>query len=96
MDVPVASSSSSILPSISFPTPQTNGSGGDSSNTSPAAGYSGKGKGKATDDDLSSELAVGKVTDAKRVTLLLDHQNRQSDEAIRHIAHVTAIVDSLR
>ena len=100
---------SHALPSIpptgaaSFPTPLTNGD----SNDSPAS-YVGKGKGRMSGDDpgalmppglgLTGEPRVvrGKVTDAKRITQLMEHQNRQHEEAVGHLKYAAGMVERLR
>lgn len=77
----------------SFPTPQTNG---DSNDTSPAAlGYLGKGKGKMVEEDVKP-LKRGRVTDAKRITHFMEHQNRQHELTIEHLKHVTKGIETLR
>ncbi|ORY27374.1 hypothetical protein BCR39DRAFT_589263 [Naematelia encephala] len=81
-------------PAASFPTPQTNG---ESNDTSPAGvGYVGKGKGRMVDDEPKVNVARGKVTDAKRITHFMEHQNRQHELAIEHLRHTTKGIESLR
>ncbi|ORX34998.1 hypothetical protein BD324DRAFT_603832 [Kockovaella imperatae] len=80
-------------PTPSFPTPH---SIGESSNTSPSAEViSGKGKGRATEDD-GAVMPRGKVTDAKRITHFMEHQNRQHEQAIGHVQHVAKMIEALR
>ena len=78
----------------SFPTPL---SVGESSNTSPSAEVLpfGKGKGKAIEEEKPAQPR-GKVTDAKRITHFMEHQNRQHELAIGHIQHVAKMIETLR
>ena len=46
-------------------------------------------------DDTVSVIG-GKVTDAKRITQFMEHQNRQDEEAIGHLQHAAKMVESLR
>lgn len=100
VDIPSSPSSSSHisnsavpLPSIpngpaQVPTPRSNGE-------SPQAQQNisnGKGKGKAK----AVEERRGKVTDAKRVTHFMEHQNGQHEVVIGHLRHVARGVESLR
>jgi mediator of RNA polymerase II transcription subunit 14 len=75
----------------SFPTPHSNG---DSNDTSPGT-YVGKGKGKMVDEDIKP-VTRGKVTDAKRITHFMEHQNRQHEESVTHLRHTAKIVNGLR
>lgn len=81
-----------------FPTPL---SLSDSTSNSPAtqqgSAYSGKGKGKATDEDVKPSAVIrGKVTDAKRIQQFMEHQNLQHDRAIEHVQHAQRIVENFR
>ena len=96
-----ASTSNSAFQQIhSIPTPITNGSHGGSTDNSPAAGYVGKGKGRAvnSEDEDHKKVAIsrGRVTDAKRVQVLMEHQNRQHEMALHHISAALGQVESLR
>ena len=82
----------------SFPTPHSNG---ESSNTSPAADLQvdpkGKGKARAVEEVKPNiENVRGRVTDAKRITHFMEHQNRQHGLAIEHIQHVAKMIETLR
>jgi mediator of RNA polymerase II transcription subunit 14 len=92
--------SSTVQQIHSIPTPITNGSYGGSTDNSPAAGYIGKGKGRAvvSDSDDRNRVAMsrGRVTDAKRVQVLMEHQNRQHEMALHHISAALSQVESLR
>ncbi|EIW73135.1 hypothetical protein TREMEDRAFT_37169 [Tremella mesenterica DSM 1558] len=91
---PPQSSFTTIGPSASFPTPHSSGeSNGNGDNSSPGS-YSIKGKGKLVNEE--PRVIRGKVTDAKRITHLLEHQNRQHEEAVAHLKYSVAMVDSLR
>ena len=87
---------SSTLPSVanvssgaaSFPTPHSNGE-----SNSPGV-LVGKGKGKAMEDPVA--VIRGKVTDAKRITHFMEHQNRQHEDTIAHLQHSARMVESLR
>jgi len=99
--LPDASFSNATFQQVhSIPTPITNGSYGGSTDNSPAAGYIGKGKGRALtsddDDRKKSALSQGRVTDAKRVQVLMEHQNRQHEMALHHITAALGQVESLR
>ena len=108
VDAPVASSSTNpnagaitnghSASAAGFPTPQTNGGYTESTDTSPAAGYPGKGKARAgdTNEQSGKALARGKVTDAKRVAHFMEHQNRQHEDAIAHVKHITTMIETLR
>jgi mediator of RNA polymerase II transcription subunit 14 len=80
-----------------FPTPLSN-------DQSPAAGaYIGKGKARAVElhlglDAVNGEALQrrGKVTDAKRVTVFMEHQNRQHDEAVGHLKFQASVLESFR
>ncbi len=74
----------------SFPTPHSNG---DSNSPGVYVGV-GKGKGKAVTNPF--EVIRGKVTDAKRITHFMEHQNRQHEDAITHLEHSAKMVESLR
>jgi hypothetical protein len=79
-----------------FLTPQTNGST-DSASNSPAAGYAGKGKGRATEEDERPVVpARGRLTDARRLIELLHHQNAQHDDVLKHLEEVISIVEKQR
>ncbi|OCF33140.1 hypothetical protein I316_05185 [Kwoniella heveanensis BCC8398] len=77
-----------------FPTPHSNG---DPNDTSPSS-LAGKGKGKAAvnGDTIGDEVVRGKVTDARRIAHFMEHQNKQHDDAVEHIRHVTKVVEGLR
>ncbi|WVF66324.1 hypothetical protein IAT40_001064 [Kwoniella sp. CBS 6097] len=77
-----------------FPTPHSNG---DPNDTSPS-NLPGKGKGKAVvnGDGVAEEVISGKVTDARRIAHFMEHQNKQHDDAVEHIKHVTKVVEGLR
>ncbi|WVQ93944.1 hypothetical protein IAU59_001022 [Kwoniella sp. CBS 9459] len=104
VDLSSASSQQSTLPSHSqaaqqvgltnFPTPHSNG---DPNDTSPS-NLAGKGKGKAVvnGDVAGEEVIRGKVTDARRIAHFMEHQNKQHDDAVEHIKHVTKVVEGLR
>lgn len=38
----------------------------------------------------------GKVTDAKRITHFMEHQNRQHEDAVAHVRHAADMIESLR
>ncbi|WVR03276.1 hypothetical protein IAU60_000267 [Kwoniella sp. DSM 27419] len=74
-----------------FPTPHSNGS--DPNDTSPAANV-GKGKGKAQAN--GDEQVRGRVADARRIAHFMGHQNKQHEDAVEHVRHVTKVVEGLR
>jgi hypothetical protein len=102
VDVPFAASGPSNATTntqnnpFPFLTPQTNGSI-DSTSNSPAAGYAGKGKGRATEEDERPVIpARGRLTDARRLIELLHHQNVQHDDVLKHLEEVIRIVEKQR
>lgn len=46
--------------------------------------------------DEPSVMMRGKVTDAKRITHFMEHQNRQHEETIGHLRHTAKQIESLR
>ncbi|OCF71301.1 hypothetical protein I204_07928 [Kwoniella mangroviensis CBS 8886] len=79
-----------------FPTPHSNGD-----DTSPPSILSNnKGKGKAYSaggEGPGEEVTVkGKVSDSRRLAQFMEHQNKQHDDAVIHLKHVTKLVESLR
>lgn len=51
-----------------------------------------------SEDEDKEKLAIsrGRVTDAKRVQVLMEHQNRQHEMALHHISAALGQVESLR
>jgi mediator of RNA polymerase II transcription subunit 14 len=93
VDIPSSSSSTQALThpfpaAESFPTPHSNGE-----SNSPGA-FVGKGKGRAMDEPVP--VVRGKVTDAKRITHFMEHQNRQHEDAVAHVRHAADMIESLR
>ncbi|WWC85678.1 uncharacterized protein L201_000544 [Kwoniella dendrophila CBS 6074] len=82
--------------STNFPTPHSNGD-----DTSPPYMISlNKGKGKAypsSSTNVTDDIPIkGKVTDSRRLAQFMEHQNKQHDDAVIHLRHVTKLVESLR
>nr|XP_019014394.1 uncharacterized protein I206_00476 [Kwoniella pini CBS 10737]OCF53175.1 hypothetical protein I206_00476 [Kwoniella pini CBS 10737] len=99
---PYASSSTNLPSHINgqngminnFPTPHSNGD--DTSPASISSTNKGKGKAQATGVDNEDVLIKGKVTDSRRLAQFMEHQNKQHDDAVAHLQHVTKLVESLR
>nr|XP_018266491.1 uncharacterized protein I303_00466 [Kwoniella dejecticola CBS 10117]OBR88649.1 hypothetical protein I303_00466 [Kwoniella dejecticola CBS 10117] len=77
-----------------FPTPHSNGD--DTSPASVSSNNKGKGKAIIGSGDNEDVLVKGKVTDSRRLAQFMEHQNRQHDDAVVHLQHVTKLVESLR
>lgn len=75
----------------SFPTPHSL----DGSNTTSPAAYPGKGKGRMPEEDEKPNIR-GRIADARRIQTLMEHQNRQHDDAVAHVKHTAKIVEGLR
>nr|XP_019048596.1 hypothetical protein I302_02368 [Kwoniella bestiolae CBS 10118]OCF27526.1 hypothetical protein I302_02368 [Kwoniella bestiolae CBS 10118] len=74
-----------------FPTPHSNGD--DTSPPSILSNNKGKGKAIAAGEEIPVK---GKVSDSRRLAQFMEHQNKQHDDAVIHLKHVTKLVESLR
>ena len=89
VDIPFSSSQPATHPAAaSYATPHSNGE-----SNSPGVTV-GKGKGKTVEEP--AVVVRGKVTDAKRITHFMEHQNRQHEDVILHLQHSAKMVEMLR